>query len=189
MQKTSMLILIGILTILFSSAYVIFHGPTHPSENSFASLTPLIRQIMVVDINKTGNLTAEAVLAGQLPILGINEMNGPIDYQKIQLGFLDKVGRLFAYLKPNDYTINAVDPIFFRLVLVYMHSKKINYAIFIKDAGIRTIYLDKNHRTPTELFPGGPKGYWRVANTAVFADGTTRNIRVIPINSSDLPYH
>lgn len=189
MQKTSMLILIGVLTILFSLIYVFFHSSNNPTDNSFASVTPLIRQIMVVDMNQTGNFTAEAVLSGQLPILGINKTDGPINYQTIQLGFLDKIGRLLVYAKSNDNNINELDPIFSHLALVYINSGKISQAILIDDAGIRAIYLDPNHRAPTELFAGGPKGYWDVANTAVFADGSTRSIRVIPINSSDLPYN
>src|ERR1700722_9005662 len=71
MQKSNMLIGSGILLLLFSIGYLYFES-SQSSNPSFASIMPLIEQIMVVDINKTGVFTEEAVLKGRLPILAIN---------------------------------------------------------------------------------------------------------------------
>jgi len=187
MQKSSILIGTGVFLILFSVIYIFLQKPINSSNTSFASITPLIEQIMVVDINKTGNFTEEAVLKGQLPILAINKSENPQSYKNIQLNFLGQTGRLFAYATTSPTSIQTLDPIFSRLLLAYISPGNIVDIIPIAEAGIRSIYLDPNNRVPTELFPNGPKGYWNVANTVILADGSKREVRVIPINTNNLP--
>jgi len=179
----------GVFLILFSISYIslTFYQRQLASNTSFASITPLARQIMVVDMNQQGIFTTDMVNSGQLPILAISPSHDLTDQSKIELNFLDHIGRLVVFDTDNNNRVDTMDPIFSRLELVYIKQKQIIQTIPIIDVGIRAIYLDRGNLTPIELFPNGPKGYWNVTNLALLADGTKRVIRVIPINATDLP--
>jgi hypothetical protein len=189
MRISSVIMLISFTILLFGiSFYVGVNYTTQPKEqNTFASITPIVRQIMVMDIDKTGAFNANAVLSGQVPILTIHQSENPNDYSADTLTFLDQVGRLLAFDIYNENRLDDRTPIFPRLELVYLNEGKIARIIPIRELGVRQIFLDKQHLAPEALYPNGPKGYWHVVDTAIMADGSTRDIRVVPVNSSSLP--
>lgn len=189
MRTSTWIMLIGSFLLCTALSYILLNPQQIQSQRTFssASINPLIRQIMVVDMHQIGVFDEKTVLSGQLPIIAIQNGPDPSDYRTMQFGFLDEVGRLLAFDSTSNGRIDNLDPIYNQLDLVYLTPGQINQIIPIADAGIRTIYLDKNHLTPTELYPNGPKGYWQVVNTVVLGDGSTRSVRVIPVNASALP--
>src|SRR5476649_2894718 len=103
MQKSNFIITLGFLIILLSAGYVgvTFYQQQTPPEKYFASIAPLIRQIMVVDMSQRGIFTEEAVLTGQLPILAIHMGMESTRHNQDKLNFLDSIGRLLIF-DPNN---------------------------------------------------------------------------------------
>lgn len=190
MRKTTAAMLISIVIILSSVVYIAFDQQRKNSSvdnASIAFVAPVIRQVMTVDMAQTNLFTPELVSSGQLPILAIHRGTDPNDYSKDMLGFLDSIGRLTSLDLTNDDRIDMNDPIFSQLELVYLHNATIARVVPLADAGVRQIFLDRSHMIPEALYPNGPKGYWRVKNSVILADGTKRSMRVVPMNASDLP--
>jgi hypothetical protein len=190
MQKTTAVMLISVVIVLSSVIYIALDQQKKNNATDRASMAfvaPVIRQVMTVDMARTNLFTPELVSSGQLPILAIHRGPDPSDYSQDMLGFLDSMGRLTSLDLTNDDRIDMNDPIFSQLELVYLHGNKIVRVVPLADAGVRQIFLDRSHMTPEELYPNGPRGYWRVENSVILADGTKRSMRVVPMNASDLP--
>lgn len=190
MRTSTIIILVSAIMLISSLGYIHYDQKNknpQPSQSSYASLTPVVRQLMTVDMNNKGIFTPELVSAGQLPILAIHQGSDPNDYSKDLFTFLDSIGRLTNFDRINDDRIDPNDSIFSQLELVYLRNGKIDRIIPIGDAGIRQIYLDREHMVPVSLYPNGPKGYWLVRNMVILANGARRNVRVVPMNASDLP--
>jgi hypothetical protein len=182
--------ILSILIVLASLLYVsIDQKNKNLSEmrTSYASVMPVVRQIMVVDMANRGIFTPELVMAGQLPILAIHQGNDPYDYTKDLFTFLDSVGRLTNFDRVNDDRIDQNDALFSQLELVYLNGNKVARIVPVAEAGVRQVYLDRKHMNPEPLYPNGPLGYWNVANSVILANGSKRNMRVVPMNASDLP--
>lgn len=190
MRKSTIVIALSAMMLISSLGYIRYDQKNknpQPAQSSYASLTPVIRQLMVVDVSNRGIFTPELISAGQLPILAIHQGNDPNDYSKDLFTFLDSIGRLTNFDRVNDDRIDPNDSIFNQLELIYLKNGKIDRIIPIGEAGIRQIYLDREHMTPEPLYPNGPRGYWHVRNMVILANGARRNVRVVPMNSSDLP--
>jgi hypothetical protein len=189
MHLSTLFMALGLLILLASIGYVgiTYYDTQAATQKASASLAPIVRQIMVVDINQRGIFTPDMVVTGQLPVLSINQSNNPNDYSKVELNFLDHAGRLTVYDENNDNRIDLTDPVFSRLELVYINQGRISSVIPLQDAGIHAIYLDRGNLVPTELYPGGPKGYWNVNNTAILGDGSTRTVKVMGMDADLLP--
>jgi hypothetical protein len=189
MRASSIIMGISIFILIFSLGYISvdFYKKSSFSSEYFSSVAPIVNQVMAIDLQKKGVFTPELVATGQLPILVIHQTEDPQDHSRDLITFLDKVGRLLNFESNNDDRIDNNDPIFGRLEVAYIKNRKVIHVAQLSEMGIRQIYLDKKHVKPQELFPNGPKGYWGVVNTAVLADGSRREIRVVPISSSYLP--
>lgn len=190
MRTSTITMILSILIVLASLLYVsIDQKNKNLSEmrTSYASVMPVVRQIMVVDMANRGIFTPELVMAGQLPILAIHQGNDPYDYTKDLFTFLDSVGRLTNFDRVNDDRIDQNDALFSQLELVYLNGNKVARIVPVAEAGVRQVYLDRKHMNPEPLYPNGPLGYWNVANSVILANGSKRNMRVVPMNASDLP--
>src|SRR5262245_19129881 len=144
-KKSSLLIGMGLLIILLSAGYILatFYQKQLISDTSFASITPLTRQIMVIDMNQQGVFDSTMVTTGQLPILSIHRTTDFSNYTQTELDFLDHAGRLVVFDSNNSNRIDNMDPVYSRLELVYINQRRITSTIPIAAAGIRAIYLDK----------------------------------------------
>lgn len=187
MRASSIIMGISISILLFSIGYIAVDSYTSNNTHSFASLNPVIRQVMVIDLEKIGVFTPELVATGQLPILAIHQSDNPQNHTKDLLTFLDYVGRLINFDVNNNNRLDTTSPIFSRLEVVYIQNQKAVRILPLAELGIRQIYLDRAHTQQKELFPGGPKGYWGVINIAILSDGSQREVRVVPMSGDYLP--
>lgn len=190
MRTSSVIMIISLLILLLSLGYLGFEQYKKSRQGgqvSFATISPVVRPVMVLDINQTGIFTPELVLTGRLPIIALHQGTDPQDHSKDLLSFLDNIGRLVPFDRTNDDRLDIHDPVFSELELVFLNKGRIFQVVPFPAVGIRQIFLDREKLTPEELYPNGPKGYWGAVNVAILADGTKRMIRVIPMNVSDLP--
>lgn len=187
MRPSSIIMGISISILIFSIGYIAIDSYTNSRFSSFVSLTPVIHQVMVIDLEQIGVFTPELVATGQLPILAIHQSDNPQDHTKDLINFLDHVGRLINFDVNNNNRLDATSPIFSRLEVIYIQNRKIVRIIPLAELGIRQIYLDREHTKPQELFSGGPKGYWGVINIAILGDGLQREVRVVPMSVDYLP--
>jgi hypothetical protein len=174
-------VIIACVIVIYGIAFIIdLQNQTPDSSHAELQIAPVVRRVMVVDLDNNGHVDQQGILSGDDPLLGLKVPSNNPDQTAIE--YVDSFAHLGDIDANGDGHLDSADSIYTSLVLVYFdQTGKPVRLVPLADAGIRAI----NWRThiPAALLRLSKK-FMAEQRNIIMSDGTKRKLRIIPLNDN-----
>lgn len=182
-RHTWIWIVLTILMVIYGIAYYWDVQNQAPDLSSAQiQVAPVVRRVMVVDLDNIGNIGQQGILAGEDPLLGMKvPTNSP---NQTLIDYVDSFDHLGDIDANGDGRLDSSDPMYQSLVLVYFdQTGKPVRLVSLNDAGIRAIVWRKRLHVPKVLSKLSDKFVSNQRNI-IMTDESTRKLRIIPVSDN-----
>lgn len=182
-RHTWIWIVLAIVMMVYGIAYYMDVQNQSPDLSSAQiQIAPVVRRVMVVDLDNIGHVDQQGILAGEDPLLGMKVPTSSPNQTLID--YVDSFDHLGNIDANGDGRLDSSDPMYQSLVLVYFdQTGKPVRLVSLTDAGIRAIVWRKRLHVPKALSKLADK-FMTDQRNIIMTDETTRKLRIIPVSDS-----
>jgi len=187
-RHTWIWIIITLALVIYGIAFFVdLKNQAPDSSSAELQIAPVVRRVMVADLDNSGHVDQQGILSGDDPLLAVKVPSDNPNQTAIE--YIDSFAHLGDIDSQGDGHLDSADAIYNSLVLVYFdQTGKPVRLVPLADAGIRAI----NWRTRIHI----PAALARLTNkfmaeqrNMIMSDGSKRKLRIIPVSDNVILTH